>query len=454
MFGLLTYKKEKIKMLKNIKTFIVLSSLTFLALVSSSCEKVVDQLPQTAIPSEIKDASSARASLLGAYDALQSANYYGNRMITLPDLHGGNLRHTGTFPSFAEFSNRAILTNNAEVTNMWATLYNGILRMNFIISAVPNIDANGFPDKDQIIAEAQFLRALNYFTLVKYWGDVPIITSPTTKADESLKVPRSTVADVYKQINADLDAAIAKLPLNSAAGRANRYAAYALKSRAALYNKEWDNVITNTDLIINSRKYTLPASYSAVFGTKNSSESIMELQFSNTDQSGIAFFMFTSTLGGRNEVRPSTGLIAAYDAADTRKMLATSYDVAIKYYRIANQDDNVLVFRYAETILSKAEALVEQGKMTDALPLLNQIRVRAGLTASPASLALDQPAMRDEIFKQRRLELALEGHYFFDLVRTGRARTTLTTWADTQRLLPIPQREIEANSALKQNDGY
>jgi starch-binding outer membrane protein, SusD/RagB family len=441
-------------MLRYIKSFKVLFSLGLLALMTTSCEKVVDQLPQTAIPSEIKDASSARASLLGAYDALQSGNYYGNRMITLPDLHGGNLRHTGTFPSFAEFSNRAILTNNAEVTGMWSTLYNGILRMNFIISAVPNIDGNGFPDKDQIVAEAQFLRALNYFTLVKYWGDVPIITAPTTKADESLKVPRNTTADVYKQINADLDAAIAKLPLNSAAGRVNKYAAYALKSRAALYNKDWDNVIANADLIINAKKYSLPASYSTVFGTKNSSESIFELQFSNTDQSGIAFFMFSSTLGGRNEVRPSTGLIGAYDAADTRKMLGTSYDVSIKYYRIANQDDNISVFRYAETLLNKAEALVEKGNMTDALPLLNQIRVRAGLAASPASLALDQPAMRDEIFKQRRLELALEGHYFFDLIRTGRAATTLTGWVNTQRLLPIPQREIEANTALKQNDGY
>lgn len=441
-------------MLKYIKSFKVLFSLILLALMNTSCEKVLDQLPQTAIPSEIKDASSARASLLGAYDALQNGNYYGNRMITLPDLHGGNLRHTGTFPSFAEFSNRALLTNNAEVTNMWSTLYNGILRMNFIISAVPNIDGNGFPDKDQIVAEAQFLRALNYFTLVKYWGDVPIITAPTTKADESLKVPRNTIAEVYKQINADLDAAIAKLPTNSAAGRVNKFAAYALKSRAALYNKEWDNVITNADLIINAKKYSLPANYSTVFGTKNSSESIFELQFSNTDQSGIAFFMFSSTLGGRNEVRPSTGLIGAYEAADTRKMLGTSYDVAIKYYRIANQDDNITVFRYAETLLNKAEALVEQGKMTDALPILNQIRIRAGLAASPASLALDQPAMRDEIFKQRRLELALEGHYFFDLVRTGRAATTLTGWVNTQRLLPIPQREVEANTALKQNDGY
>jgi starch-binding outer membrane protein, SusD/RagB family len=98
--------------------------------------------------------------------------------------------------------------------------------------------------------------------------------------------------------------------------------------------------------------------------------------------------------------------------------------------------------------------LVEQNNLTDALALVNQIRTRAGLAAAPAALGLDQGGLRDEIFKQRRLELALEGHYFFDLVRTGRAATALTGWADTQKLLPIPQREIDANPQLKQNPGY
>ena len=163
--------------------------------------------------------------------------------------------------------------------------------------------------------------------------------------------------------------------------------------------------------------------------------------------------MFSSSLGGRNEVRPSPALTAAYSLTDTRRILTTSYDVQLKYFRI-NGTDFPIVFRYAEVLLNKAEALAETGKDAEALTLVNQIRVRAGLTAAPATLVGQD--LKDEVFLQRRLELALEGHYFFDLVRTGRAAKTLTTWNDNQALLPIPDREIKANPAIatQQNPGY
>jgi starch-binding outer membrane protein, SusD/RagB family len=425
--------------------------LSALVLSLASCQQVLDQQPQTAVPSAIADASSARASLLGCYDNLQSANYYGTRMILLPDLHGGNLRHTGTFPSFADFANRTHFPSNAEVTNMWIQIYNGILRCNFVISSVPSISPTGFADKDQLVAEAQLIRAFHYFNLVRYWGDVPLVLEPTTKADATLQVPRSTVTDVYKQINADIDAAFSKLPATNSVGRVTRNAAMAFKARVALYQRDWNGVLTAAAQVTGR---TLAASTAGVFTTKNSTESIWELQFNTTDQSGLAFFLLSSGLGGRNEVRPSTQLIGLYGAADNRRMLATSFDQQIKYYRIASQDDNVVLFRLAEVILNRAEALVELNRLEDALVLLNQIRVRAGLAASPASLASDQTALRNEIFLQRRLELALEGHYFFDLVRTGRAATELANWRATQALLPIPEREINANPKLVQNSGY
>jgi starch-binding outer membrane protein, SusD/RagB family len=112
------------------------------------------------------------------------------------------------------------------------------------------------------------------------------------------------------------------------------------------------------------------------------------------------------------------------------------------------------MFRLAEVLLNKAEALAEQGKDADALVQLNRIRTRAGLTAAPATLV--GQALKDEIFLQRRLELALEGHYFFDLVRTARASKEFTGWNDNFSLLPIPDRDIKANPALagQQNPGY
>jgi hypothetical protein len=139
-------------------------------------------------------------------------------------------------------------------------------------------------------------------------------------------------------------------------------------------------------------------------------------------------------------------------------VLTTSIDSKLRYYRAATRDDNVILLRLAEMILTRAEALVERNTGTDladAVVLVNQIRNRA-LIGNYAG-AVTQAAVRDEVFLQRRLELAIEGHYFFDLVRTGRALTTFSspTWNDNQALLPIPLREINAaGGVVTQNPGY
>ena len=438
--------------MKKIKIY--LFALLSIGLVSS-CEQVLDQTPQTSIEDKITDASTARAVLNGAYNGLQSANYLGTRYTLLPDLAGGNLRHTGTFSDFAQIAGRTILADNAAGTAMWIQIYNSIQRANLIIKFVPTITEAGFTDteKKQIVAEARALRAFHYFNLVRWWGGVPVVTEPTSKADASLNVPRSSVADVYKQITADLDAAFPDLAVTNAS-RITKNTALAMKCRAALYNKDWAGVNTLADQIIATNRHTLAAKTTDVFNATNTAESIWELQFEATNSNSLAFFMFSTQLGGRNEMRPSPALTAAYALTDNRRILTTSYDVQLKYFRVATGTDRPVMFRLAEVLLNKAEALAEQGKDADALVQLNRIRVRAGLTASPATLV--GQALKDEIFLQRRLELALEGHYFFDLVRTARASKEFTGWNDNFSLLPIPDRDIKANPALagQQNPGY
>jgi starch-binding outer membrane protein, SusD/RagB family len=438
--------------MKKIKIYLF----TFLAMsLASSCEQVLDQTPQTSVEDKISDASTARAVLNGAYNGMQSANYLGTRYTLLPDLAGGNLRHTGTFSDFAQVAARTVLADNNAAQVMWIQIYNSIQRANLIIKFVPNITEAGFTDteKKQIVAEAKALRAFHYFNLVRWWGGVPIVTEPTSKADASLNVPRNTVADVYKQITTDLDAAFPDLAVTNAS-RITKNTALAMKCRVALYNKDWAGVNTLADQIVATNKHALLAKTTDVFNGTNTTESIWELQFEATNSNSLAFFMFSTQLGGRNEMRPSTGLTAAYALTDNRRILATSYDVQLKYFRVSTGTDRPVMFRLAEVLLNKAEALAEQGKDADALILVNRIRVRAGLTAAPATL-VGQP-LKDEIFLQRRLELALEGHYFFDLVRTGRATKELTSWNDNNALLPIPDREIKANPALagQQNPGY
>ncbi|MES2519861.1 MAG: RagB/SusD family nutrient uptake outer membrane protein [Bacteroidota bacterium] len=419
----------------------------------TACEQVLVQEPQSQVTTDIKDAATARAVMNGAYNGLQSADYLGTRYQLLPDLQGGNLRWTGTFGDFSEISNRSILTNNASVTNMWIRIYNTILRDNIVIKSTPNVQDGSFSDteKKQIVAEARVMRALNYFNLVRWWGGVPIITEPTVSLD-GLNISKNSATEVYKQIYADIDAAFPDL-LTSNKGRVTKGTALALKCRAALYQKDYSTVVSVANQIQALNQYALVTPFQSIFSVQNTKESIWELNFETTNSNSLAFFLFSSQLGGRNEVRPSPTLTAAYALTDTRRILTTSYDVQLKYYRI-NGTDFPIVFRYAEVLLNKAEALAELGNTAEALTLVNQIRTRAGLTAVATTLAGQE--LKDEIFLQRRLELALEGHYFFDLVRTGRASKTLTNWNDNQALLPIPDREIKANPALtgQQNPGY
>ncbi|MBO0936090.1 RagB/SusD family nutrient uptake outer membrane protein [Fibrella sp. HMF5335] len=441
------------------KSIVGLAILTTL----SGCN-VLDQTPQASLDSAtaINDATTAQAALYGAYNALQTANAYGTRLTLLPDLEGGNLTHTGTFPSFAQIANRSILTDNAEVTNAWNILYDGVNRVNNVIAKVPTITDPTFSadNKNFVVAEATFLRAFYYFTLVRLWGGVPIITQPTTVVSSALQVAKSPAADVYAQINADLDKAIASLPATYAGaagkGRATKPAALAMKAKVALYQQKWADAASFAQQA--STGYSLVPKFTDLFEAKNTAESIWELQQDPTNQNSLAFFLLSTARGGRNEVRPSTSLATSYSATDARAILTTSFDSKIKYYRISTQDDNIIMIRLGEVLLTRAEALNELGgdaNLATAVTLVNQIRTRAGLTPVSATTAASQSLMRDEIFLQRRLELALEGgNYFYDLVRTGRAATRLANWNPNQALWPIPNREINANPALKQNDGY
>lgn len=427
------------------------------------CDSLLnEQKPQNSVdPSAVfKDAPGARAAIIGAYDAFQSASYYAADFLLLPDVHGGNLTHTGTFPSYAQFMNRSILTDNANVTNMWAIIYSGINRANQIIDKVPKITdpALSQTEKDQIVGEAYFLRAFHYANLVKYWGGVPLKLLPSDSYDASkIIVPRATADQVYTQILSDLGEAITKLPANpSNKSRASLAAAHALKARVHLYKKEYPEAINSATLA--STGYSLVGNFLDIWVVRNTSEAIWELQFNTVDTNSLSFYLLTSTTGGRNEVRPSANLASAYLSTDARRVLTSSVDSRLRYYRAATDDDNVLLLRLAEVILNRAEALIERNTGTDladAVVFINQIRNRAGIGSYGG--VVTQTALRDEVFLQRRLELALEGHYFFDLVRTGRAVTTLSSpvWNDNQALLPIPLREIQASGGvLTQNPGY
>jgi hypothetical protein len=437
-----------------------------LGLAGTSCDKILDQQPQNSLDAAqvFTDLAGANAALTGTYGGLTSVNYYGLRYPVFSDLLADNIAHLGTFPSFAEFKNRNLQTSNVEVTNMWAAIYATINRANNVIEYTPGVASISDAEKKRILGEAKFLRALAYFDLVRYWGDVPLVLTATKKADESLFVARTPANAVYDQVKKDFDEAEADLA-EGTPSRASKSAARALKARLALYRGQYAEAATLADQVIATSKFSLLPVYRDVFDVENSAESIFEVSFDNITQGSYAFFFFPGSRGGRNEVGPlGTTLLTAYETGDRRRPasisdgtyqvsgLAIPANVGIKYTKAGTGEDNFRLIRLAEVLLISAEAKARVGTdLAGALTALNRVRTRAGL---PASTAATQAALLTAIEQERRVELAFEGHRWFDLVRTGRAQTVLGITDARRLLLPIPFRDITNNPKIAQNPVY
>ncbi|MDB5206831.1 MAG: RagB/SusD family nutrient uptake outer membrane protein [Flavisolibacter sp.] len=447
----------------------------------SSCKKQLeDQTPQASIDANggFSSASSITAGLLGVYSGMQSASYYGLEYTIFADLSADNLSHVGTFPTLAQIANKQILTDNVNVNNDYNAIYRSINVANTILAATPAVTDPSL-NKDATMAELRVLRAMMYFDLIRFWGGSPtgynkpggvgvsLRTKPTLAEADATPIPRSTEAEVYTQILTDIDYALGIASYaNKITNRAGKDVANSLKARVQLYREQWADADALATSVIGSNRYSLlsTANYANIWLTKNSAESIFELDFNSADQNSLAFYYYTTAAGGRNEVSSSTSLNNAHEANDIRKginftVAATGIPAAKtrKYSRIATQDDNVILFRLAELYLIRAEARVRQSA-TGAEPIaqsgladLNLIRVRAGLTPLVSVVKAD---ILTAILNERRVELAHEGHRWFDLRRYNLI-STLGVTQSFRALWPIPQTEVlTSGGIIKQNDQY
>lgn len=462
-----------------IKNIIKATVLAGVILVTSCTDNYLNQKPQASLDATnaYTDAASINAGILGAYSGLQSANYYGLRYWALTDLYANTLTHTGTYPSFAQINNKLILADNVEIQNMWNSMYATINSLNTIIAAIPTI-TDGALDKAATTAEAKTLRALVYFDLVRLFGGsnagynqpngvgVPLVLTPTLVEADAVPVARSTEAQVYTQINKDLDDAIAAstykntgiLPSKPAA-RMGKDAAKMLKARVALYTGDYTTAESLCTELITSGRYAMLSTtgYPNIWLTQNTSEAIFELQFNSQDQNSIAFFYYPTSKGGRNEINSSASLNSAHEAGDVRKAVnyaSSPYPARStqKYTRISDGSDNVTIMRMSELYLIRAEARAKKATpdITGALADLNVVRNRAGLANFVALLPAD---IISQIVKEDRIEFAHEGHIWFDLRRNNMAGTVVT---DAFRALwPIPQQEVlNSDGVITQNTGY
>jgi tetratricopeptide (TPR) repeat protein len=450
------------KILRNTKYIIPV----FLLLTVLSCNKFLDVQPKDSVPDKetIFDRSSAETAVRGIYRSLSADSYYGVSFPSIGYLSGDNVQWTGSQSIVQQFIDHNVKADNTTVSNVWLAIYTTINRANYVIAKLPALnDATLTPAyKNQLLGEAYFIRALAYFDLARTWGGVQIVTTPTLSASDKNGIPRSTVEQTYAQVLSDLNAAEPLLPVPTSQNpiRANKETVWALKARFYLYQKDWANAeIFATQVLNDKTNYTLAKPFNSWFANNSvgTKESVLELSYSATYTNGHRGQWQPPANGGTRQWAPGNALLTLLNdplTGGTRSTLVAKTTAGLWYgnlYYRSPATDPAYVIRIAELYLIRAEAKAQLNKLDDAKADLNLIRDRAGLDVTPA-------ATQDDILlaieNERRLEFALEGHRWFDLVRTGRAAAVLGVSDSKKYVLPIPIDQLNVDPALTQNPGY
>ena len=428
-----------------------------IALSFAACD-VTDIDPKGDIPQDLAftDESSVRATIAGCYDNLQSSSYYGRNYLVLPDLLANNLNHTGTTQEYAEFTNNSVQSDNFIIDGIWSGIYDGINRANMVIHFIDDAGLSN-DDKNLYLAHAYFIRAFNHFNLVRMFGAVPVKTAPSTDPAQDFNAPRTSVDSVYMYIETDLNKArnyIAEIFTGSATPAVIK----ALYARMALYQGEWSEAKAYADTVISNYGYSIVPAFADLYPANNNPESIFQAQFSEQDNNILAQYFYPTSEGGRHEFTPSDSILSAFEAGDVRfdESISEHPDDGLyvdKYRELETRSDNVYLFRLAEMYLIRAEAeTMLNGDVTAIQDDINTIRNRAGVDSTNVT---DYNQLQELILQERRREFAFEGHYWFDLVRTGKAIDELETVTSTEQyLMPIPLSEMQTNDRMTQNPGY
>jgi hypothetical protein len=494
------------KQLKKMKTvYKLIAGLTILMLLAS-CEEFLDLQPQDSgyavntqgevVGSFYANASEAEAALSGLYSDFRN-EYYELDYFVNGDAQSDDCYAGADNPANFQIDDYDIDATNSNVNRDWRYLYQMIGKANTIINNVDSVTDPALTTerKIEIKAEAQFIRAFNYFQLVQLWGDVPLqLLEVKTVSAELLPVifpilfpPRSPKNEVYAQIILDLESALPHVKttaLNKSYVTKGAVNAILAKVYATIEPHDYTKVLKYCNDVI-AGPYSLMPEFDQLWDNahENSAEAIFEINYEGTNTSGNWGVSMFVGMDWKKFNIPSNDLVAAFDAENDqiRKNASikfmdvtgkwsdvnwpqTNYPFANKYRNNTSPSpQNYIFLRLAEILLLKAEALNETGDLSGAATIVNQIRARVNL---PPTTATDQAAMRLAIEKERRLELAFEGYRWYDLKRTGRAITVINAakgssgqpfgyQLDENSLLwPIPQDEMDKNTKLLQNPGY
>lgn len=481
------------------------------ALLSASCSDFLDSFPPYAVDPDMRvEDAEAIALTNGCYTPLQSSNLYNQRIWSLDIIAGNSEVGAGGGDDGIETiqcANFAAASDNGFALYIWRSPWVGIGQCNLVLNSVA---ASGASEavRNRSLGEAYFLRAHYYYILVRLFGGVPLKLKPHAATDPT-DIPRASLADCYAQIIDDCQNAIALLQPKSTYDSSDRNRVSkesALAMLADIYltwqpEQHYAEVVTLCDEIAalgyDLTKYDFADNFGAA--ADNSLEALFTVGYSGStqydfwggDNQASWLSAFTGprnsnlVAGGYGWNQPTEEFMSQWEEGDLRKDATVFYKGCPAYegsdYQPSwsNTGYNVrkflvsksispeyntspadfVVYRYADILLKKAEALNELGSTDEACEPLNIVRRRAGLDDVPEGLSQEQ--MREKIIRERRMELAFEGHRYFDLLRIQNGDYALDFFRSLGKnvtrerlLLPIPLTEMDSNHAMTQNPGY
>ena len=440
---------------------IVLGSL----FLTTACSTDLDQSPPNFASAD---------SLTDFGGVLNAAYYYQLGSVTplgvMAEFRADNaLMQEAPYTEFDEFTNNLTTMEDQFFGPLYTAMYKSILSAN-------NVIENSTDDTE--VAEAKFLRALSYFKLVKSFGAVTVNLSAAPSLTDTSILQRQNADQVYSSvIIPDLNDAVAGLSATIVDGRASKYAAQALLGKVYAALGDYSNAETQLAAVVNGAAgagISLKPNFNEIFGAANESGNSEIIYATRISSSIVDEYTFGSDFwnwfvgdDSKSDLPVDPDLVAAFDASDAngggtdlRRAVTLSDDglKAIKFPKeggLGGEHDWIEI-RLADVILLYAEALNENGAAADTvLALLDPIRTRAGLTSLTGTVS-SQADVKQAIANERRLELAFEGHRWFDLVRTGTVDAEMgQTVNSNYHLFPIPISEILAtNGVITQNPGY
>ncbi len=437
-------------------------------LVIWSCEDRLEIEPAQSISVEAALSSEAniKGILIGAYDEAGQDDSYGGQLQVISDLMGATNQLTwqGTFIQPREYFQKSVLVSNTWAEQMWRNGYETINQVNLVIDNIASIEDPA--EADRVEGEARFLRALNYFDLVRHFGaqwqaggansgpGVPLHLTGIVDYSADLSIARSTVAEIYAQVISDLTSAMGLLSATNGEF-ADAFSAEALLARVYLQQGNFAGARDAANNVIANSGHSLAATFAGAFN--NDADGVEDVfAFQVTNQTGendlVVYYADQPTGGRQGDIAVAAGYTALFDdpvndvrASYTYVSVDNGLDLTLKY---SNQFANISVIRLAEMYLIRAEANLEEGTTTGDTPLndINAIRTRSG---APALASVDVAAVLNE----RQLELGFEGFLIHDLKRTGTAVGAIAA-DDPSLISPIPQDEMDTNPLMVQNTGY